>query len=172
MKGKLLVISVVMVLVFIQGAVSMSAGKAKPSKSKGILLKSLKKMPFSEFPSFIKDKLNEKVRDFEPDRQITIEEYIEIVDEPVGYNIDLNGDKALEVVILLPDPESTMILIYKKSDEDFVLIGEFWGELLKFGPSTTKGFLDIFGREFNQDTGKQDPWQIVWDGKKYIQKAK
>ncbi|HOO52385.1 MAG TPA: hypothetical protein PLK94_13980 [Alphaproteobacteria bacterium] len=173
MKTRLLIASIIMAVIFLQGDVCHAAAKKKPAKPKAIVLKSLEAVPFKDFPAGIKETLNGQVRDFEPDREISIEEYIEIIgDEPVGYNIDLNGDKTMEFVVLLPEPETQMILIIGKSEDKYLLTGEFWGELEKFGPSKTKGYLDVFGQEFNQDTGEQEPWQLSWDGDKYIQKEK
>jgi len=173
MKNKALVISIAVAILLFQGMICFSAAKTKATKPKAITPKSLKAIPLKDLPTAIKEKLNEHVRDFEPDREITMEEYVEIIgDEPIGYGIDLDGDKVVEYVVRIPGPETETILLFRVSKEGFDQVGEFWGELLKFGPSRTKGFLDIFGREFDLDTGKPIQWQVVWDGKKYVQKGK
>lgn len=178
----------------LNNGLALSAGTKASQKPGGIPFKSLKKVAYKNFPKKIVEMLNreESVRDFEADRTMTLDEYIKTVgDDPTGYYVDLNSDSINEMIVILPGVETASIFIYKagatsvassfdpKTGKKKIIkvevlqwkrIAESFGEIIRFGPSKTHGFLDIVGRVDNQDTGGYDPLTIVWNGIEYAQK--
>lgn len=84
--------------------------------------------------------------------------------------VDLNGDGDDEWLFNTPCGEGADYLIFTKRGGSYQLIGDLFGGLTNYGPSSTNGYLDIFSEQYNQEGTAPLKLKNVFDGNQYVQK--